>query len=117
MPNSFFNNSDIIYSYTRANALADGVLVDCTEAARKVGFSVPLAISEAAYLTLDPEGEEFAANLALLVSTARNELPRHENTPRFRFQIPSLSKKEFILDIGPGDSGEPVLTLGFNTDF
>lgn len=117
MPDSFFNDSEIIYSYTRAQALADGVLVDCSEAARKVGFCVPLAISATAFATLDEDSEKFAPNLALLVSTARRELPRHHDGRNYSFKVPPLSEKDYILDIGPGDNGEPVLTLGFSSDF
>ena len=34
---------EVIYSYTRAQAIEDGVLVDLAEWARETGFSVPVA--------------------------------------------------------------------------
>src|SRR5579885_537438 len=48
---------EVIYSYTRAQALADGVLVDVTAAAREVGFKVPVAMTIAAWKeAVEPSG-------------------------------------------------------------
>lgn len=46
--NSF---GDVIYAYTRAQAIADGVLVDITEtdAYRESGFRFPVAMTDGAY--------------------------------------------------------------------
>jgi len=44
---SLFGN--VIYSYTRAQAIADGVLVDVTETAKEAGFTFPVALTKAAY--------------------------------------------------------------------
>ena len=35
----------LISSYTRSEALADGVLVDVTETAREAGFVIPVALT------------------------------------------------------------------------
>jgi hypothetical protein len=35
----------MIYAYTRAQALADGVLVDVSKMAEKVGFRAPVAVT------------------------------------------------------------------------
>src|SRR3954447_15830505 len=51
---------DIISSYTRAQAIADGVLVDVTETAKEAGFRIPVALTHAAwaeYVSV-PEGVE-----------------------------------------------------------
>lgn len=45
----FFQSADLIYSYTRGEALADGVLVDVTETAREAGFKYPVAVSAAVW--------------------------------------------------------------------
>jgi hypothetical protein len=34
-----FEEADVIYRYTRADALRDGVLIDVTEAAQEAGFT------------------------------------------------------------------------------
>jgi hypothetical protein len=38
-----------IFTYTRADAIRDGVLIDVTETAKEAGFLVPLALSNAAW--------------------------------------------------------------------
>ena len=40
---------DVIYAYTRAQALADGVLVDVSETAREAGFRWPVAMTRAGW--------------------------------------------------------------------
>ena len=40
---------EVIYRYTRSQALSDGVLVDITETARQAGFRVPVAMTAAAW--------------------------------------------------------------------
>lgn len=48
---------DVIHSYTRAEAIADGVLVDVSEMAREAGFRFPVAVTRAVwdeYITPDP---------------------------------------------------------------
>jgi hypothetical protein len=40
---------EIIYKYTRADAIEDGVLVDITTAAKEWGFKYPVAVTSAVY--------------------------------------------------------------------
>ena len=40
---------NVIYSYSREQALADGVLVDVTETAKSLGFKVHTAVSATLY--------------------------------------------------------------------
>lgn len=49
-----FTADDVVYAYTRAEAVADGVLVDVTETARGAGFKWPVALTAGAW-------EEFVA--------------------------------------------------------
>ncbi len=44
-----FDDADLIHSYTRADALRDGVLVDVTATAREAGFRFPVALTRAAW--------------------------------------------------------------------
>lgn len=39
----------IIHSYSRADAIADGVLIDVTSVAREAGFKVPVALTAAVW--------------------------------------------------------------------
>jgi hypothetical protein len=47
-----FDGAELIHSYTRAQAIADGVLVDVTEVATEAGFKVPVAITVGAWIDL-----------------------------------------------------------------
>ena len=49
MKDNDLNDMPLIFSYTRAQAIADGVLVDLTEWARETGFRVPLACTSAVW--------------------------------------------------------------------
>ena len=40
---------EVIYRYTRAQAIADGVLIDVTEAAAELGFRYPVALTQAVW--------------------------------------------------------------------
>jgi len=40
-----FTEADIIYTYTRAQAIEDGMLVDVTETAQEAGFRWPVAVT------------------------------------------------------------------------
>lgn len=44
-----FTEDDIIFSYTRGQAIADGVLVDITELAKEAGIKFPTAITAQAW--------------------------------------------------------------------
>jgi len=44
-----FDSSDLIHSYTRAQAIEDGVLVDVSDVAKEAGFKLPVAITHAAW--------------------------------------------------------------------
>jgi len=55
-PESFddFDDADIISSYSRAEAIADGALVDITPTAKEAGFTVPVALTAAVRARLEP---------------------------------------------------------------
>lgn len=43
--NNIFSDADVIFSYTREDAIADGMLYDVTETAKKNGFKIPVAVT------------------------------------------------------------------------
>ena len=51
---------ELIYAYTRKQAIEDGVLVDVTETAKEAGFRVPVALTAAVWVdyVAVPEGVE-----------------------------------------------------------
>ena len=46
---NFFDDADIIHSYSRAQALDDGVLVDVSEDAKQAGIVFPVAVTRAVW--------------------------------------------------------------------
>jgi hypothetical protein len=46
---SEMDENEIIYSYTRKQAIADGVLIDVTELAKEAGFKCPVAFTSSVY--------------------------------------------------------------------
>ena len=119
------NDWNVIYSYTRAQAIADGVLIDVTDAARAVGFKVHTAVSEHLYhgyveppAGLTGEGQSTTGRLHdllfLVLCSAKKSHPSADRaTVRIAFLMePGRTETvDVIAHIGPGDQGEPVLTL------
>lgn len=120
----------IIDAYTRAQAIEDGVLVDMTQgelgaAAREAGFQFPIAMTETAfakYVALTPAavraGNDINGRwwdilwmLKREIKTARggtSELLFHFHCVVDRVRpTPSVLKSV----CGPGDHGEPVITI------
>src|SRR4051794_4558851 len=44
-PNAEDIFGEVIFAYTRADALADGVLIDVTDTAKEAGFRIPVAVT------------------------------------------------------------------------
>ncbi len=40
---------DVIYAYTRAQAIEDGELIDVTKTAKQTGFTLPVAVTRAVW--------------------------------------------------------------------
>lgn len=125
-----FGADDLVYSYTREQAIADGVLVDLTTNAAPYGFKVPLAITHAAWHRCvewtqdDTEqkpglGQSTEGRLADVLLMAFQAARRTDGdrapfrllcVPRHGEQEEAVSM-DLVLAIGPGDQGEPVCTI------
>jgi len=121
--------------YTRAQAIADGVLVDVTETAEEVGFKLPVAITEALHNCLTPTkadqaiGQDYDGRLWDVLWLAAFTIKLEEqgsDTVTFTFvqqEVEPKSGQPHNVDLrlrfvcGPGDEGEPVVTIGFPEDF
>ena len=119
--------------YTRAQALADGVLVDLTAQARTYGFKLPLACTEAVWLSVqwteatearkpDATGQSTDGRLHDVLSLARMAAQgaAQAGTAVVEFEalmVPVDGRATapraqlFRLVVSGGDRGEPVLTL------
>lgn len=113
----------IIFSYSRADALADGVLIDVTAEAKGYGFKLPFAIGDNlfSYVTpppgLEGEGQSLEGRLHDLMTLAALSARKGLQQDRVEFEVLFLmrpgkhEKVRCVLHVGPGDHGEPVLTL------
>ena len=114
----------VVYSYTRAQAIADGVLVDVTEQAKQSGFKLPVAIGDNlfnGYIVppdgLEGEGQSLEGRLHDVFEMLKAAASCRWNESRVMFDVifvmaPRMIQKVLILAVaGPGDNGEPVLTI------
>src|SRR6478672_4079003 len=116
------DDDEVISRYTRAQAIADGVLVDVTATAREAGIKHPTAVTRAVYeqYIRVPEGvscQDEAGRLwdllwMLRLAVARSPsgdcllytvLIRNDNTAPRPVQLKALCH--------PGDDAEPVITI------
>jgi hypothetical protein len=125
----------VIYSYTRTQAIADGVLVDVTETAKEANFKLPVAITEALENRLTPTwadqglGQEYEGRLwdvLWLAAFTIKLADRGTDTVNFTVALqeadaksggPQTTELHIRAVCGPGDEGEPVITIGFPEDF
>ena len=120
--NAFGN---LIYSYTRAQAIEDGVLIDITADAQAHGFKVHTAVTDNLYHRyvevprgLDRcFGQSSAGRLHDLLTLAMFAARASKGTDRVYFKVDFLMEPgrtetvQVIAHIGPGDTPEPVLTI------
>jgi hypothetical protein len=119
------NDMPIIFWYSRAQAIADGVLVDLTEWAQETGFQVPVACTAAVWQgyivpngELRPAGQSErgrAHDVLWLLYVAIRKCPTRADQLRFEvsFLMPPRDHRTVELKAiaGPGDAGEAVLTV------
>lgn len=113
---------DFVFTYTRAQALQDGVLLDVRERARQAGFRLPVAVTAALWQDVaaippsyqgiqDVQGRLWDLLwMARLAIQGSNE-ERSELLYRLILHVGDTTDYSVKLVVGPGDEGEPVLTL------
>ena len=125
----------VIFTYSRAQAIEDGILVDVSDTAREAGFNIPVAVTRAVWdrIIALPEGYQgfqdergrlwdvlwMARHYALrasnsdrvtmcvLVRDIRKDLRDSHRPPRRHFPI---------VAIGAGDQGEVIITIMWPED-
>lgn len=122
---------DVIYAYTRAQAIEDGVLVDVTEVAREAGFRFPVAMTATVWgdcvewsdkdskrQTHQDESGRLWDVLWMGVCAARRAASHNKSQILFWLnRIPRggrgmRSRSTYLkLVIEPGDNSEPVVTI------
>ncbi len=110
--------------YTRAQALADGALVDVSEMAREAGIRFPVAISEALHRDIGdvPETHSYQSYtgrlwdcLWMLQCTIRGLISTQGDDQLMVYRLIMHVGEAEMYSVkavcGPGDDGEPVITL------
>lgn len=122
---------EVIHSYTRAQAIDDGILVDVSETAKEAGFRFPVALTCAAWADCvewtDADSQRqtcqdeagrlwdvvWMASIAARIAAGTGEAQRAFTLLRVprggRGVKPRLVTLKLIC--GPGDAGEPVITI------
>ena len=121
----------VIYSYTRSQAIEDGVLVDVSETAKDAGFKFPVAMTRAAWedcvawstdddkrhKTYQDEPGRLWDVVYMLFFAIKCS---HCDKPEMLFKLHRVPRngrgrlpKEIVLKshIGPGDTPDPVITI------
>jgi Family of unknown function (DUF6573) len=121
----FWRDADLIHVYTRAQALADGALIDISPLATEAGFRYPVAVTAAVWPILEPSddlvrlGQSATGRAWDVLHVLRAAIRHSGHTDRLHFT------PLFVLDAahptpqpvqpwalcGPGDDEAPVLTV------
>ncbi len=112
----------LIYAYTRAQALADGVLVDVTAQARQTGFVWPVAVTRTLWSMIEEipvahAYQDIAGRLHDVLWMAFLAIRRDTSGGTELLYTVILhttaAPDEVTLKLvtGPGDEGEPVVTI------
>lgn len=114
----------IIFNYTRAQAIADGVLIDVTTQAAQIGFKVHSVVTDHLYneyvappAGLEGEGQSVEGRLHDLLFRALIAAARNGTGDRVEFDVLFLmapgrwDTAHVVAAIGPGDQGEPVAMI------
>ncbi|MCY3024594.1 MAG: hypothetical protein NTW87_36935 [Planctomycetota bacterium] len=124
-----FEDADVIHRYTRAQAIADGVLVDLMQTetkplVREAGFKVPIAMTATAFsetvAPIDgelPPGQDLKGRLWDVLMVFKAEIrraPAGEDCVHFTVNVFNGQKAvpvQLWALCGPGDDLEPVITI------
>lgn len=120
---------EMIYSYSRADALRDGVLIQADpQLCKEVGIRWPVAITDHLWGYVDPgyledlPGQSVTGRMWDLLWMFRTSISRRDGGERIFFKVIFLMKRDphvqprqetisVLAVCGPGDDDEPVITL------
>lgn len=116
-----FADGTLIYSYTRKQALEDGVLMDVSELAKEAGFRYPVAVTAALWADIhaipqskswqDGNGRLWDVLWMALAAIRENKTGGSELVYKLVMPVGRTTSYRVKLVCGPGDAAEPVITL------
>lgn len=120
-------NEVCVFSYTRAEAIADGVLVDVSKLAAEACFRYPVAVTAGVWAECvkvpdgvagqDETGRLWDVLNVLRASIAKLREPHTTSRVDFAVHVRNDDREgnpplvRLYAVCGPGDSGEPVITV------
>ena len=127
----FFTEADVMFTYTRAQAIEDGVLIDATEMAKEAGIKFPVALTQelwARWIEPTPAMQELGQSVEgrlwdvlWMFRCAAKQCSGSEilytvifaMEPKTKRSSRSFVQKYVKLKAlcGPGDDMEPVITI------
>ena len=113
---------ELVYSYTRKQAIEDGVLIDVTDIAKEAGIKFPVAMTDTVWSGyIQPPGpvasyQDCEGRLWDVLNCLRFAASKTSgDTVTFlvAFRMDEQVQKDVMLKAicGPGDTTEPVITL------
>ena len=115
---------NLIYSYSRAQAIEDGVLIDVTTQAKEAGFKFHTVVTDNllhSYIALPAglqgEGQSVEGRLRDVLLVLRTAILGKSATDYLELDVLFLmapgrhERVRIIAVVGPGDHGEPVMTI------
>jgi hypothetical protein len=119
-----FDAEDLIYGYSRKQAIEDGVLIDVSVTAREAGFRFPVALTRAVWeqcvrVPDSVSGQDEAGRLWDILWMLHLAIKQHGGGSEIAFALhvrndnrngtPPLVRLKALC--GPGDDAEPVITI------
>lgn len=120
--NPNFTGGDVIFAYSRADAIADGVLRDLSHLAEEAGIKFPTAITAAAWATAveppdDCPGQSVDGRAWDVLQLLRYAASQAGRGSRIDFTVRVQQRAGQWQDVAlkalahPGDEGEPVISI------
>lgn len=129
---TLFTADDVISAYSRAQAIEDGMLADVSATAREAGLTFPVALTQAAWMdcvhwtddldrrkgTVQDEDGRLWDVLWMLRTAIKRSRANDRSEIRFGLhRVPTEGRGRKARPVmlkalcGPGDNGEPVITI------
>ncbi len=119
---------EIIYGYSRAQAIEDGTLVDVSTTAKEAGFNCPVALTATAWADcvawndIDSQRKTYQDESGRLwdVLWLARQAAQRAQSDHLQFELYRIPREgrgitsrrtRLEMSIGPGDTGEAVITV------
>jgi hypothetical protein len=114
----------VFFAYTRARAIADGVLIDVTDTAKEAGFRIPVALTYAVWqqyvaVPESVEGQDESGRLWDVLFMLHFAIRKGDGGTELRYRLhvrndnregdPPLVELKAVC--GPDDDGSPCITV------